>query len=77
MGRLTITDIPNGVFWGDELTIDGTGFSTVKEENIVKFLKLPRLSCMMQYTSVTGGDIEIISATIDLWHFSEPPMFEM
>ena len=62
-GPVTITDIPGGVFWGDELTINGTGFSTVKEENIVKFLKLPPLSCMMQYTSATGGDIEIISAT--------------
>ena len=62
-GPVTITDIPSGVFWGDELTINGTGFSTVKEENIVKFLKLPPLSCTMQYTSATGGDIEIISAT--------------
>jgi hypothetical protein len=62
-GPVTISDIPSGVFWGDELTIKGTGFSTVKEENIVKFIKLPPLSCQLQYTSGTGGDIEIISAT--------------
>ena len=53
-GPVTITDIPSGVFWGDELTINGTGFSTVKEENIVRFTKLPPLSCSLQYTSATG-----------------------
>ena len=62
-GPVTITEIQSGVFWGDELTIKGTGFSGVKEENIVKFIKLPPLSCSLQYTSGTGGDIEIVSAT--------------
>jgi hypothetical protein len=61
--EVTITSVPNGVFWGDELTITGTGFSTVKEENLIKFTKLPPLSCSLQYTSGAGGDIEIISAS--------------
>jgi hypothetical protein len=63
VGPVTITDIQSGVFWGDELTINGTGFSAAKEENIIKFVKLPPLSCSLQYTSAAGGDIEIISAT--------------
>jgi hypothetical protein len=62
-GPVTITDISSGVFSGDELTIKGTGFSAVKEENVVKFIKLPPLSCPLQYTSAAGGDIELISAT--------------
>ena len=62
-GEVTVTSIPNGVFWGDELTITGTGFSTAKEQNLVKFTKLPPLSCSLQYTSATGGDIEIVNAT--------------
>jgi len=62
-GQVTITDIPSGVFWGEELTISGTGFSAIKEENIVRFTKLPPLSCPLQYTSATGGDIQVISAT--------------
>jgi hypothetical protein len=62
-GDVSITGATDGVFWGEELTITGTGFSAVKEENLVKFLKLPPLSCQLQYTSAAGGDIEIISAT--------------
>ena len=62
-GQVTITDATDGVFWGEEMTITGTGFSTVKEENIVKFVKLPPVGCPLQYTSEAGGDIEIISAT--------------
>ena len=63
-GDVTITSVSDGDnFWGEELTITGTGFSTTKENNIVKFLSVqPPVSCTLNYTSA-GGDIEIISAT--------------
>lgn len=63
---VTITDISGGnMFWGDEMVINGTGFSTVKEENIVKLTGVsPSASlCPLNYTSDSGGDIEIVSAT--------------
>jgi hypothetical protein len=60
---VTITSVPTGKFWTDELVITGTGFSPVKEENIVKFVNVtPKSSCMINYTS-DGGAIEIVSAT--------------
>lgn len=63
-GDVTISSVSDDDhFWGDELTITGTGFSTTKENNIVKFLSvMPPVSCSLNYTS-SGGDIEIISAT--------------
>ena len=63
-GTVTITNVPSGIFWGEELTITGTGFSTVKEENVIKLTNQPiPLSCTLNYTSAAGGDIEIVSAT--------------
>lgn len=65
-GDVTISSIPDGVFWQEELTITGTGFSTVKEENIVKFTNVSPptvVGCNLNYTSAAGGDIEIVSAS--------------
>ena len=66
-GNITITSIGAGdLFWGEEMTIDGTGFSTVKEENIIKFADVEPPThaggCDLKYTSFQG-DIEIISAS--------------
>lgn len=63
-GDVTITGIsPGDHFWGDEITISGTGFSTTKEQNIVKFVSVfPSFGCSLNYTS-DGGDIEIVSAS--------------
>jgi hypothetical protein len=57
-GEVTITSITQDAFWGDEMIITGTGFSTVKEENIVKFKNMNYLS-----QSCVENPIEIISAT--------------
>jgi hypothetical protein len=66
-GDVTITSTSGGdLFWGEEMTITGTGFSATKEENIVKFANVdPPISgagCSLKYTSVEG-DIEIVSAS--------------
>jgi hypothetical protein len=66
-GNVTVTSIGAGdLFWGEEMTINGTGFSTVKEENIVKFTDVepPTYAggCDLKYSSVQG-DIEIVSAS--------------
>ncbi|HEY5749749.1 MAG TPA: hypothetical protein VIU12_26955 [Chryseolinea sp.] len=63
---VTITDVSGGhMFWGDEMVVTGTGFSTVKEENIVRLTGVfPSASfCNLNYTSASGGVIEIVSAT--------------
>lgn len=66
--EITITSVgPSELFWGDEITITGTGFSAVKEQNIVKFTNVdpdvpPVLKCQLNYTSAQG-DIEIITAS--------------
>jgi hypothetical protein len=65
-GDVTITGVSAGFnFWLDELTITGTGFSSVKEENIVRFLNITPVapSCTMNYSSESGGAIEIISTS--------------
>lgn len=65
-GEVTITSVEGGnMFWGDEMTITGTGFSAVKEENNVKLLSVwPTATfCNLNYTSASGGVIEIISAS--------------
>jgi hypothetical protein len=63
-GQVTITGVSNDEFWGEELVINGTGFSAVKEENIVKFTGVSPTPtfCNLNYTSV-AGDIEIVSAS--------------
>jgi hypothetical protein len=62
-GPVTITNVPADKFWNDELVITGTGFSPVKEENVVRFVNVtPKSSCTINYTS-DGGAIEIVSAT--------------
>ena len=65
-GEVTITSVEGGhMFWGDEMIINGTGFSATKEENIIKFTSVipSQTFCAMNYTSETGGVIEIVSAT--------------
>lgn len=61
-GPVTVTDVQTGKFWTDELTITGTGFSPVIEQNVVRFLNVTPSWCSINYTS-DGGDIEIVSAT--------------
>jgi hypothetical protein len=60
-GTVSISSADNGVFWGDVMTINGSGFSATKSENIVTFKSITP-SCTMNYTS-ENGDIELISAT--------------
>lgn len=65
-GEVTITSVEGGnMFWGDEMTITGTGFSAVKEENVIKLVSVwPTFTfCDLNYTSASGGDIEILSAS--------------
>jgi len=65
-GEVTITDVSGGhMFWGDEMVITGTGFSTVKADNIIKLTGVfPTATfCNLNYTSASGGVIEIVSAT--------------
>jgi hypothetical protein len=62
-GKVTITSLSDEyVFWGDELTISGSGFSSVKEENIVSFVSSYPKTPGLKLTS-DGGDIEIVSAS--------------
>ncbi len=62
-GPVSITNVETEAFWNDELTITGTGFSSVKEENLVRFVNVtPKTSCSINYTS-DGGAIEIVSAS--------------
>lgn len=63
--EVTITSVEGGnMFWGDEMIITGTGFSATKAENIVKFTKVSLAQfCDLNYTSETGGVIEILHAT--------------
>jgi hypothetical protein len=62
-GKVTITGAsPQYTFWGDELTITGTGFSTVKDENVINFVTSYPKTPGLKLTS-DGGDIEILSAT--------------
>lgn len=63
-GEVSITSVEGGnMFWGDEMTISGTGFSATKTENIVKLTNVSLDFCGLNYTSGTGGVIEIVSAT--------------
>lgn len=63
-GEVSITTVEGGhMFWGDEMTITGTGFSANKAENIVKLTKVSLDFCGLNYTSAAGGVIEIVSAT--------------
>jgi len=64
-GDVTITSVSGGhMFWGDEMVINCTGFSTVKEENVVRLTGVfPTATfCNLNYTSANGGVIEIVSA---------------
>lgn len=62
-GPVTITSVQTGKFWGDELVITGTGFSNVKEENVVTFVNVKAQHlCEINYTSA-GGDIRIVNAS--------------
>jgi hypothetical protein len=62
-GKLSITGTsPEYTFWGDELTITGSGFSSVKEENVVTFVNSYPKTPGLKLTS-DGGDIEIVSAS--------------
>lgn len=57
-GNVTVTDVGGGnMFWGEELIITGTGFSTVKEENIVRLTGVfpTQTFCNLNYTSESGG----------------------
>lgn len=61
---VTITSVEGGnMFWGDEMTITGTGFSATKSENIVKLTHVSLDFCGLNYTSAAGGVIEIVSAS--------------
>jgi hypothetical protein len=62
-GKVTISGLSHQyIFWGKELTISGTGFSSVKEENIVSFVNSYPKTPGMKLTS-DGGDIEIVEAS--------------
>jgi hypothetical protein len=62
-GKVKITGLSHEyIFWGEELTISGTGFSDKKEENIITFVNSYPKTPGMKLTS-DGGDIEIISAS--------------
>lgn len=61
--KVTITGTsPEFTFWGDELTITGTGFSEVKDENVVTFVNSYPQAYGLKLTS-KDGDIEIVSAS--------------
>jgi len=63
-GDVSITSVEGGhMFWGDEMTITGTGFSATKADNIVKLTQVTLDFCGLSYTSAAGGVIEIVSAT--------------
>jgi hypothetical protein len=62
-GKVKITGLSHEyIFWGEELTITGTGFSDIKAENIVTFVNSYPKTPGMKLTS-DAGDIEIISAS--------------
>lgn len=62
-GKVTITGTsPEFTFWGEELTINGSGFSNVKDENIVTFVNSYPQTPGLKLTS-KDGDIEIVSAS--------------
>jgi hypothetical protein len=59
---------PEYTWWGDELTITGTGFSAVKEENKIRFVKNSQSTGSQGYAphlvfTSDGGDIQITSAS--------------
>src|SRR5689334_15860396 len=60
--KVTISDVSQYVFWGEELTITGTGFSSVKQENIVTFVNSSPKTPGLKLTS-DGGDIQILDAS--------------
>lgn len=62
-GKVNITSLSHEyIFWGKELTITGTGFSSVKEENVVKFVNsYPKTPGLKLYSD--GGDIVIVNAS--------------
>src|SRR5690349_2655050 len=60
-GDVTITSVEGGhMFWGDEMIINGSGFSSNKAENIVKLTGVTLDFCGLKYSSEAGGDIEIL-----------------
>jgi hypothetical protein len=62
-GKVKITGVSHEyIFWGKELTISGTGFSSVKEENIVSFVNSYPKTPGLKLTS-DGGHIEIVDAS--------------
>ncbi|HYG20266.1 MAG TPA: hypothetical protein VD816_15115 [Ohtaekwangia sp.] len=61
-GELKITEVSQYAIWGDELVIKGSGFSTVKEQNVVKIPAYYPGWCDTDY-STDGGDMEIVSAS--------------
>ena len=62
-GKVNIISLSDEyVFWGEELTITGTGFSEVKAENVVTFVNSYPKTPGLKLTS-NGGDIEIVSAS--------------
>lgn len=62
-GNVKITGLSHEyIFWGKELTITGTGFSSVKEENVVRFVSSYPKTQGLKLTS-EDGDIDIVSAS--------------
>jgi hypothetical protein len=54
---------PEYTFWGDVVTIKGSGFSPVKDENKVRFIQYYGMYDNVNWTS--DGDVEIVSASAD------------
>lgn len=62
-GKVNISGVSKQyAFWGEEITISGTGFSNVKDENIVNFVESYPNTSGMKFTS-NDGDIEIIQSS--------------
>jgi hypothetical protein len=62
-GDVKITSTNDYPIWGETLTIQGTGFSPTKADNIVSFKSYYPGWCDVNYTTGEGGDMEIISAS--------------
>lgn len=63
-GDVSVTSVNEYPLWGQVMTIKGTGFSSVKEENIVRIPSYYPGWCEVNYTTEDGGDMEIISASV-------------
>lgn len=62
VGPLAISGVSGSMFWGEELTIEGTGFSPAREQNVVTMSDIGVVTCNLNLTSA-GGDIEILTAS--------------